>query len=198
MRLRLVLIVTAAFAVGALAALGLLAYRGAAPGTVVTSGQALVGGPFSLVNHEGERVTDADFRGRKMLVFFGFTYCPDICPAELQVITAALEQLGDKADGVVPIFITVDPERDDVEQMAAYVAHFHPRLVGLTGSEEEIAEAASAYRVYYAKVEDSGASEYLVDHTAIVYLMDEDGNFLTHFNYGVGPDAMAERIAAYL
>lgn len=199
MRLRLVLVVIAAFAVGAFAALALLMHGGPRAPSVVTSGKALVGGPFSLLDHTGRRVTDADFRGRFMLVFFGFTHCPDVCPAELQVMTAALEKLGDRADKVVPIFVTVDPERDTVEAMASYVAHFHPRLVGLTGTPDEIAAVARAYRVYHAKVKDEGsAAGYTMDHSAIVYLMDEKGEYAAHFTYGVDPDTMAEGIARHL
>ena len=105
-----------------------------------TTGTALVGGPFRLTNHKGKQVTDEDFRGRHMLVFFGYTYCPDVCPAGLQVMTSALEQLGSKADTIQPLFITIDPERDTVPVLATYMEHFHPRLIGLTGKPDEIAE----------------------------------------------------------
>ena len=117
----------------------------------ISSGVALVGGPFELVSHKGQPVTDKDFRGKYMLVSFGYTYCPDVCPTELQVISAALDELGDKARDIQPIFITIDPERDTVAALAQYMQSFHPSYIGLTGSPEAIAKAAKAYRVYYAK-----------------------------------------------
>jgi len=191
----------AAFLVGGLGAA--LLFGGTqyfSPGRVQqVSGKALVGGPFTLTSHTGKRVSDKDFRGRYMLVYFGFTFCPDICPAELQVITNALEKLGPKGEKVVPIFITVDPKRDTVKQMADYVSNFHERLVGLTGTPEEIRAVARAYRVYFAEVKDESSSAgYTVDHTSIVYLMGPEGEYLTHFTYGTGPDKMAAGIAKHL
>lgn len=167
-------------------------------GTVQSTGTALIGGPFTLSDHTGKRVTESDYRGKFMLVFFGYTYCPDICPAELQVVAAALDELGDKAKEIQPIFITVDPERDTVEQMGEYVENFHPTQVGLTGSSEEIAKVAKAYRVYYARVEDQGDGDYLMDHSSILYLMDRDGKFVTHFNYGTDAKALSKALAERL
>ncbi len=115
-----------------------------------SAGEALIGGPFTLIDQHGARVTEQDFAGRFMLVYFGYTFCPDICPTSLTVMAAALDQLPEaQAEQVVPILITVDPARDTVEQLADYAPLFHPRLVALTGSEEEVREAARAYRVYY-------------------------------------------------
>ena len=169
------------------------------PARVQTSGKALVGGPFKLIDQSGKEVTDRDFRGRYMLVFFGFTHCPDICPAELQVMSAALDRLGDNANKVVPIFITLDPERDTQSVIADYVKHFGAKFVGLTGSPEAVAAAAKAYRVAYAKVEEQGAADgYTVDHSALVYLMGTDGEYVTHFAYGTSADKMAETLARYL
>jgi len=169
------------------------------PARVQTSGNALVGGPFKLIDQSGKNVTDRDFRGRYMLVFFGFTHCPDICPAELQVMSAALDQLGDEAHKVVPIFITLDPERDTQAAIADYVKHFGSNFVGLTGSPEAVAAAAKAYRVAYAKVEAQGAADgYTVDHSALVYLMGTDGEYVTHFVYGTSADKMAKTLARYL
>ena len=167
-------------------------------GTVQSTGTALIGGPFTLSDHTGKRVTESDYRGKFMLVFFGYTYCPDICPAELQVVAAALDELGDKAKDIQPIFITVDPERDTVQQMGEYVENFHPTQVGLTGSAEEIAKVAKAYRVYYARVEDQGDGDYLMDHSSILYLMDRDGKFVTHFNYGTDAKALSKALAERL
>jgi len=166
---------------------------------VVTSGTALIGGPFELIGKDGKTVTDQDFRGRYMLVFFGFTHCPDICPAELQVMNAALEELGADADEVVPIFITLDPERDTPEAVSAYVANFGQTFVGLTGSPEAIAKAAKAYRVSYQKFQDESMGDnYSIDHSALVYLMGPDGKFVTHIPYGTPPDKMAETLRRYL
>jgi cytochrome oxidase Cu insertion factor (SCO1/SenC/PrrC family) len=163
--------------------------------TATGSGTALVGGPFTLTDQDGRKVTDKDFRGRYMLVFFGYTYCPDFCPTELQVMSVALENLGAKADAIQPIFISFDPERDTPEVLKQYVSNFHPRLVGLTGTAEEIASAAKAYRVYYSKVANSSAPDaYLMDHSTITYLMDREGKFLKHFSYSTDSAAMAKAI----
>jgi protein SCO1 len=200
MRARLIAFVIAGFLIGAIAGAGVLLLatpQGGQP--VQSSGAALIGGPFSLVGGDGKPVTDRDFRGRYMLIFFGFTHCPDICPAELQVIAQALEQLGDKAKNVVPIFITLDPERDTPEAMANYVKSFGPNFVGLTGSPEAIAAAAKAYRVAYSKVENKeSAGDYSVDHSALVYLMDPEGRYVTHFSYGLSADQMAEKLGKSL
>jgi cytochrome oxidase Cu insertion factor (SCO1/SenC/PrrC family) len=166
-----------------------------------TRGKALIGGPFTLTDHNGMRVTDGDFRGEHMLVFFGFTHCPDVCPTALQTVSEAMDLLGDRADAVRPIFITVDPERDTPTHLASYLAHFHPRLLGLTGSPEEIDAAAKAYRVYHRKVsldEDSGGDAYTVDHSAFIYLMGPDGEYLTHFGPAAGAEEMAEGIRKHL
>jgi protein SCO1 len=150
---------------------------GAMPsGALPPTGKALIGGPFSLIDHRGQRVSERDFRGRPMLVFFGFTTCPDICPSGLQVIAAALDQLGPAGAAIVPVFVTIDPERDTVDKMAAYVGSFHPRLVGLTGSAAEVAGVLKAYRVYARKVPDErDPARYTMDHSSIAYLMGPDG-----------------------
>jgi cytochrome oxidase Cu insertion factor (SCO1/SenC/PrrC family) len=161
------------------------------------AGTALVGGPFTLTDQTGRRVTEKDYLGRYTLVFFGYTFCPDVCPTELQVMSAALDAMGPKADAIQPLFITIDPERDTVDVMKQYVANFYPRLVGLTGSPQEIAAAAKAYRVYYAKVPGkSGANDYLMDHSSIMYLMDKQGVFLKHFTYTTDADALAQALEA--
>jgi cytochrome oxidase Cu insertion factor (SCO1/SenC/PrrC family) len=162
-------------------------------------GQALVGGPFTLTDHKGRRVTDQDFRGRFMLVFFGFTFCPDVCPTALQVASEALNKLGPKADRFVPIFISIDPERDTPAQLASYVESFHPRLVGLTGSRAEIDAAVKAYRVYVRRVQDpKSTAGYTFDHTSLIYVMGPDGAYRTHFTHTTNADAMAERLAKLL
>lgn len=158
---------------------------------------ARVGGPFTLVNERGETVTEADFRGRYMLIYFGFTFCPDVCPTELQVMTSAIETLGPRGERIQPVFITIDPERDTPEVMARYVSLFHPRLTGLTGSPEQVAAAAKAWHVFYRRAEDPLSSEdYTMDHSSIVFLMGPNGEYLKLFAPGTGPDKMAEDIAA--
>jgi cytochrome oxidase Cu insertion factor (SCO1/SenC/PrrC family) len=164
--------------------------------TVTSTGTALVGGPFSLTDQDGRKVTDKDFLGKYMLIFFGYTYCPDVCLTELQVMSAALDNLGAKADDIQPIFISFDPQRDTPEVLKQYVANFHPRLIGLTGTPEEIASVAKAYRVYYSKVDgSSGPDNYLMDHSTITYLMDKQGKFLKHFSYSTDASAMAKDLA---
>ncbi len=177
--------------IGALGAM--ITLRPNTSGQVRSEGPALVGGPFSLIDPSGRTVTDADFRGKFMLVFFGYTYCPDICPNELGVMTSALNKLGDEAKRVAPIFITIDPERDTPQQLASYVTDFHPQLVALTGSPEAVNAAIKAYRVYAARMKDANsAADYLMDHSAFVYLMGPDGKYVTHLNYGVTADKMAD------
>jgi protein SCO1 len=154
-----------------------------------------VGGPFELTDHTGQLRTEGDFRGRLMLVYFGFTYCPDICPTDLQAIGQAIDKLGREADSVQPLFVTVDPERDTAQHLAEYVPMFHPRLIGLTGSPAAVRKAADAYKVYFAKVPvGKEPNDYTVDHTAFIYLMDRDGNYLGFFPPGTTADRIAEII----
>jgi cytochrome oxidase Cu insertion factor (SCO1/SenC/PrrC family) len=197
-RLKIALVVLAGLALGALCAVAVFPQARArllAAAPMKAVGQALVGGPFTLTDHTGKRVTDQDFRGRTMLVYFGFTFCPDVCPSGLQVIAAALDMLGPKADAIAPLFITVDPERDTPQQLAQYVKSFHPRLIGLTGSPEEIAAVTKAYRVYVKKVEDpKSTAGYTIDHSAILYVMGPDGAFETHFTHAISADALARRL----
>jgi len=194
--------IVAGLAAGALAALASFPHareRLLARASVHSVGQALIGGPFALTDHTGKRITDRDFRGKSLIVYFGYTFCPDVCPAGLQVIAAALDKLGPKAERVQPLFITLDPERDTPAQLAAYVPSFHPRLIGLTGTPAEIAAVAKAYRVYFKRVDDpKSTAGYSIDHSAIIYLMGPDGAFVAHFTPTTGADAMAERLAKVL
>ncbi len=202
MRGRLLIVILAGFLVGALGgAAALIVTSSAQRPKVETTGTALIGGPFTLVDQNGKTVTDRDFRGKYMLIFFGFTHCPDICPAELQVMSAALDALGSKADEVVPIFVTLDPERDTPEAVGAYVKNFGKNFVGLTGSPTAIANAAKTYRVTYSKLEYKGKDgnySYSVDHSALVYLMDKDGQYLINFTYGTPAAKMTETMRSYL
>lgn len=156
-----------------------------------------IGGPFELVTHTGETVTDADFRGKYLLVFFGYTYCPDVCPTTLQTVAQALDELGDEADAVAALFISTDPDRDTPEVLADYVRLFHPRIVGLTGTPEQVARAARAYRVSYAKVKTSGSDGYLMSHSVFIYLMGPDGNLVAIFWPDTDPKEMADAIRAF-
>lgn len=156
--------------------------------TVKVAGQALVKSEFDLVDHHGNRVTEEDFAGRWQLVFFGFTYCPDVCPTTLATIAEVLDTLGTDADQVAPLFITVDPERDTPAVMAEYVAVFHPKLIGLTGTPEQIEAAAKSFRVYYAKAEEAGAPDgYLMAHSGYIYLMTPDGEYDAVFTENFHP-----------
>lgn len=155
---------------------------------------AAIGGPFELVDHTGAVRRDEAFRGRYMLIYFGFTYCPDACPTALLAMAEALDRVGPLAARVQPILITVDPDRDTPQQLASYVAAVDERLIGLTGTHAQIAAVARAYRVFYRKVTPPGMSDYLVDHTSLVYLMDPDGKFLAHFSHETPPERMAETL----
>ncbi len=205
---RLLLVAIAATSVIALTGLGLLLTGGLSSPKVTdisasaptrVTGVPNIGGPFELINQDGQQVTDADFAGQKTLIYFGFTYCPDVCPTALQVMSVALEDLGEDAAAFTPIFVTVDPERDDPETMAAYVGHFGDNFIGLTGTPEQIEAAAKAYKVYYRKVEDASSSAgYTMDHSSVVYLMSEDNTFLANFTHETRPDRMAARLRQFL
>jgi protein SCO1/2 len=172
--------------------------RAGLSGLVSSSGTALVGGPFTLVDHTGREVSDETFHGRYTIVYFGYTYCPDVCPGTLQVLMSALDELGQKADDIQPLFVTVDPERDTVKEMARYVHYFGDTLIGLTGTTEQVEQAAKAYRVYFQRVEGDDGGPYLMDHTSILYLMGPDGGFVKHFNYDSDPRDLAAAIAEHL
>ncbi len=161
-------------------------------------GRGHVGGPFRLVDHTGRTRTDADFRGKLMLVYFGYTYCPDVCPTDLMQIGAALDKLGAAGEDVQPLFISVDPERDTTAVLAQYVAAFHPRLIGLTGTPEQISAAAAAYKAYYAKYTAPDSAVYLIDHSGFVYLMGRAGQYLGFFPPGTSAERMVEIIKPFL
>lgn len=166
-----------------------------------TSGEALIGGAFTLVNQNGQTVTDADFLGRATLIYFGYTYCPDVCPFTLQIMAAALDQLDpDERAQIQPVLITIDPERDTVEQLAQYVTSpaFPDGLIGLTGTPEQIAVVTAAYRVAFRRSPGQSDDDYLMDHTSIVYLMDSQGRFVDVFAHGADPQAMADRLKEFL
>jgi cytochrome oxidase Cu insertion factor (SCO1/SenC/PrrC family) len=157
-----------------------------------------IGGPFALTDHNGLRRTDADFRGKWLLVYFGYLFCPDICPTDLQAISAAVDGLGASGHMIQPVFITLDPERDTTGRLASYVVSFHPRLIGLTGELSQVAAVARAYRVFYKKVHDERSSDYLMDHSSFIYLIDEAGRYVGFFPPGTTAERMIESIKLHL
>jgi cytochrome oxidase Cu insertion factor (SCO1/SenC/PrrC family) len=157
-----------------------------------------LGGPFTLVDHTGRTVTERDFSGRLLLLYFGYTYCPDVCPTELGTIAAAMDAMGPAGERVTPVFITVDPERDTQAGMADYVSRFHPRMVGLRGSPEQTAQAARAFRVYFAKVQPRDTTDYLMDHSSFIYLVGPDGRVRSLFRPETSPEAIAAAVTAQL
>jgi protein SCO1/2 len=156
-----------------------------------------IGGPFLLVDQTGTPRTDKDFRGKLLLIYFGYSYCPDVCPTDLQQIGLAVDQLGAAGGAVQPLFITLDPERDTATHLAEYVPLFHPRLIGLTGSAEQIRHVALAYKVYYAKYPPD-SPDYVIDHSSFVYLVDEAGRYIGFFPPGTTADRMIEIIRTHL
>ncbi|MCG2635037.1 MAG: SCO family protein [Gammaproteobacteria bacterium] len=163
-----------------------------APGT-----ESTIGGPFTLVNADGRTLTQADFSDRHSLIFFGFTHCPHVCPSTLERIAATLAGLGEQAEQLHPLFITVDPERDTPARLADYRKAFDPRIQMLTGSPEQIARVAKAYQVSYAKVALK-SGDYTMDHTAALYLMSPGNQLLESFTQGVAPEEMIRTIRPHL
>ena len=197
MRTRRILFVLAAFVVGAVAIVaGALAMLPQPGGQKVTT-QIAIGGPFRLLDQDSNEVTDETFIGEPKLVFFGFTHCPDICPTALFDMSQAFEALGTDARKVSGLFITVDPERDTPDVMKSYLGSFHPSIQGLTGSPEQVAAVIKAYRAYAKKVPTTGG-DYTMDHTAIVYLMGKDGEFIAPFDLKRPPDVVAADLRRYL
>ncbi len=158
-----------------------------------------IGGPFHLEDGAGHVVTDRDLRGHYLLVYFGYTFCPDVCPTTLTAIAAALDRLGKRADAVEPVFITVDPARDTPKVVHDYAAAFSPRILALSGTPAEIAKAAGEYRVYYARhAAPDGGADYTVDHSSIIYLMAPDGRFIAPIPADETARQMADDIARHL
>jgi protein SCO1/2 len=157
-----------------------------------------LGGPFRLVDQTGRVVTEQDFAPRWMLLYFGYTFCPDVCPTELATMAAAVDAMGPAAQNLTPVFISVDPERDTPAQLAEYVPRFHPRLQGLTGSAEQVAEAARRYRVYYARANRADSTDYLMDHSSFIYLVGPDSRVRALFRPGTRPEDIATAAAAQI
>ncbi|CCG07383.1 SCO family protein [Pararhodospirillum photometricum] len=154
--------------------------------------QTGIGGPFTLVDGSGTTVTEKTYAGRFLLVFFGYTFCPDVCPTDLAILGRTLDLLPPEARGrVAPLFISVDPERDTPESVSQYAKAFHPALIGLTGTPEQVAAVTRAYRAQYQRVEAQNGGVYTIDHSAYTYLMGPDGRFLAHFEHATRPETMA-------
>jgi protein SCO1/2 len=164
-------------------------------GTKVATSTA-IGGDFTLTDQNGKPVKDADFRGKLMLVFFGFTHCPEICPTTVSTLSKVMTALGDKADKMAPVFISVDPKRDTPKVMKEYLANFDKRIVALTGTPQEVKKAADAYKIYFSINKDSktGEEDYQVDHSTIVYMMDKNGQYVRHFSYNTGEQEITKAI----
>jgi protein SCO1/2 len=163
--------------------------------------QATIGGPFSLTDTTGATMTDKDLRGRPFVVYFGFTYCPDVCPLALNKLALALDMLGPEADRFQTVLITIDPERDTPEQLALYIKNygFPKNLIGLTGTPEQIRAVADAYRVHYKKVEPRDTTAgYLMEHSSVLYLMDARGRFAGVFTHASTPEEIAEGLRRHL
>jgi protein SCO1/2 len=154
-------------------------------------GRGQVGGPFTLTDQTGKQRSDTDFRGKLMIVYFGYTYCPDVCPTDLMAITQALDALGPAAEGVQPVFITIDPERD-TQLLTDYVSAFHRSLVGLTGSPDEIRKVANSYKAFYVKVQDERSGDYSIDHAGVIYLIGRNGEYLGFMPPQTNPDRLTE------
>jgi len=160
-------------------------------GRNVETGTVAIGGPFTLIDQNGVKRSSADFHGKYMLIYFGYSFCPDVCPTTMALMADALDKMGPKADAVVPIFISIDPERDTPAKLKPYVASFGPRFVGLTGDLKTIKKVADLYRVYIKK-EPLENGNYAMDHSSVIYLMGPDGKFVGYWDdTSVGPDKLA-------
>lgn len=166
--------------------------------SVATGETANIGGPFKLVDQDGATRTDQDYRGKYMLVFFGYTYCPDVCPTTLAVMKSALDMMGSRAANIVPLFITVDPKRDTPAKLKTYLSSFGSHFVGLTGDDKAIAAVAKEYRVYYQVHPAEKGDDYTVDHSGVVYLMDRGGNYVANYSLDNSPDMMAQDLLKHL
>jgi len=162
------------------------------------SGKVQVGGPFSLTDQYGKSRSLRDFQGKFVLLYFGYAFCPDVCPTDLAAMAQAIRALGPEGDKLLPVFVTLDPGRDTQELLRNYVAAFHPRFVALRGTEDEVRRVATAYKIYFEKVTPPGSGAYLIDHMAFVFLLDRDGKYLAFFPPGTSAERMAVMIREVL
>lgn len=166
-------------------------------GSTVAGGAAAIGGPFELVNGEGATLTDADVIDGPTLIYFGYTFCPDVCPMDVARNALAIDLLDDMGHDVTPVFISIDPARDTPDVVGEYAGYMHPKMIGLTGSPEQVKAASKAYKTYY-RAHDSEDDFYLVDHSTFTYLMFPATGFATHFNRDASPEEIAERTACHI
>ncbi|MGR3638596.1 SCO family protein [Alterinioella nitratireducens] len=166
--------------------------------TRVAGGAGDIGGPFELVSETGETVTEAEVITEPVLIYFGYTFCPDICPLDVSRNAIATEILEERGQMITPVFITVDPARDDVARVAEFTDNMHPRMIGLTGSEAQVAAASRAYRTYYNRHDAEGDEFYLVDHSTSSYLVLPEHGFVEFFRRDTSPEEMADRIACFI
>lgn len=164
----------------------------------MATGGASIGGPFTLVSETGEIVTDADVITRPTLMYFGYTFCPDVCPVDVAVMAQAATILEEGGAPVNTAFVTIDPARDTPDVVAGFTELMHPDMIGLTGSEEQVAAAAKAYKVYFQKAEGDDPEYYLMDHSAFIYLMAPKQGFLQVYRRGETPEAIAENVSCFL
>jgi len=169
---------------------------------IKSAGTAKIGGNWSLVDHNGHPCSNASFSGQYMLIYFGFTFCPDICPEELRKMAIVLDHLNARCPGLVqPLFVSLDPWRDSTDQMKTYVKDFHPDLLGLTGTPAQLEQLAKSFRVYTAtdrNFSDTDMEDYVVDHSIFMYLMDKEGKFVDLYGVDKEPEEIIERITAHL
>lgn len=185
--LRVVLVAVIGLGLSALIVMAQVQFSPVAEKKSVPVAGSSVGGPFTLIDHTGKTVTEKNFAGQYLLIYFGFTSCPAICPTELQKMNQALKQLGPITDKIQPLFITIDPERDTQEVMKNYVAQFNPRLIGLTGTVGQVDDALKAYKIYARKVKDPAMTDYTMDHSSYIYLMNPEGKLLSLYGIDSTP-----------
>ncbi|WP_181701297.1 SCO family protein [Chthonobacter albigriseus] len=191
--LRVVRLLTWALVVVLAGVTGYIVWQGrqAGPQDVVGSGEAAVGGPFTLVDTNGRTITEKDLAGKPYAIFFGFTHCPDVCPTTLAELSVLMGEMGADAEKLNVVFVTVDPERDTPESLKSYLSSFSDKVIGLSGTEDQVADVVAKYRVYRRKVPTEGG-DYTMDHTAAVFLMGADGRFRGTISYG---EAQADALA---
>lgn len=199
MRPNQLFIVLCAFCFGALLALWLFALENQPKKVKVEQADnTLIGAPFRLTSHEGKTVSSEDFKGKYMLIYFGYSFCPDVCPTDLQKMARALDLAKQRAEKIQPIFITIDPERDTPEQLKSYVSNFHPNLLGLAGTMDQTETLKKGFKIYAVKVDENGkpannmqGDDYLMDHSPQTFMMGPDGKFIRYFRYSTTAETMA-------
>lgn len=192
-----IMLISLAFATGLMSVFAVIVIVTGRTSAPIIPTASAIGGPFQLTSHDGNQISDADLKGKPHLIFFGFTHCPDVCPTALFEVSEVLRALGPDGDKARALFVTVDPERDTAPVLKDYLSNFDPRLIGVTGSIEDVGKMLSAYRVYYKKVPTEGGN-YTMDHTALVYLMDKQGRFVAPFNLKRRPEEAAADLRRYL